>query len=201
MAERSERADAARNRSAILEAADRLFAGREAEDVSIEEIARAAGVGKGTVFHRFGSRSGLIRELIAERSHALEESMRTGPPPLGPGAPPADRLNAFLDAVIEMATRNIALMAAYERSEDGRQEARLYQVWHRHVSGLIATARPDLDAELLGHILLGSLHSDLVLHLLRRGETSRLRSTLHKLVETLLAPRGAEGSSPEVSEP
>ncbi|HEX4213056.1 MAG TPA: helix-turn-helix domain-containing protein [Candidatus Dormibacteraeota bacterium] len=200
MAERIERADAARNRSAILRAAERLFAEREAEGVSIEEIARAAGVGKGTVFHRFGSRSGLIRELLAERSHALEESTRSGPPPLGPGAIPAARLNAFLDAVIAMATRNIALMAAYERSEDGRQEAAMYQTWHRHVSALITSARPDLDAELLAHILLGSLHSDLVLHLLRRGETSRLRSTLHQLVETLLGPGGAAPPSPEVSD-
>lgn len=200
MAERSERADAARNRSAILEAADRLFAERKADRVSIEEIAHAAGVGKGTVFHRFGSRSGLVRDLITERSRALVESIRGGPPPVGPEAPPAERLNAFLDAVIEMATRNIALMAAYERSGDGRQEAALYQIWHRHVSGLIASARPDLDAELLGHILLGSLHSDLVLHLLRRKETSRLRSTLHQLVETLLAPPGVQRPSPEVSE-
>jgi hypothetical protein len=47
-------------------------------------------------------------------------------------------------------------------------------------------ARPDLDAELLGHLLLGSLHSDLVLHLLRRGETERLTATLHELITTLL---------------
>jgi hypothetical protein len=128
-----------------------------------------------------------MRALATERLGALQEAMDSGPPPLGPGAPPRDRLIAFFDAMLEVATRNVALMAAYEHAESGeRQEGLLYQVWHQHVSSLIAQARPDLDAELLGHLLLGSLHSDLVLHLLRRGETQRLTATLHELISTLL---------------
>ncbi|HTZ25092.1 MAG TPA: hypothetical protein VMC83_13965, partial [Streptosporangiaceae bacterium] len=96
-------------------------------------------------------------------------------------------LIAFFDAILDVATRNVALMAAYEQAESGeRQEGLLYQVWHQHVSSLIAQARPDLDAELLGHLLLGSLHSDLVLHLLRRQETERLTATLRELITTLL---------------
>ncbi len=182
-----ERADAARNRAAILAAAERLLSEHGAEHVSIERVAQAAGVGKATVFHRFGSRAGLMRALAMERLGALQEAMRAGPPPLGPGAPPRDRLIAFFDAILEVATRNAALMAAYEHAETGeRQEGLLYQVWHQHVSSLIAQARPDLDAELLGHLLLGSLHSDLVLHLLRRQETQRLTATLHELITTLL---------------
>ena len=182
-----ERADAARNRAAILAAAERLLSKHGPEHVSIEQVARAAGVGKATVFHRFGSRAALMRALAMERLGALQEAMASGPPPLGPGAPPRDRVIAFFDAILGVATRNAALMAAYEHAESGeRQEGLLYQVWHQHVSSLIAQARPDLDAELLGHLLLGSLHSDLVLHLLRRGETERLTATLHELITTLL---------------
>jgi AcrR family transcriptional regulator len=177
-----ERADAARNRAAILAAAEHLLANDP--ETSTEDIARAAGVGKGTVFHRFGSRAGLIRALVEQRGQTVLSAMATGPPPLGPGAPPADRLIAFFDAVIVLATKNIGLMAAYEQAED-RQAGAMYQAWHQHVTALLTESRPDLDGELLAHILLGSLHSDLVLHLLRRKETARLRRTLHQLVSSL----------------
>jgi AcrR family transcriptional regulator len=177
-----ERADAARNRAAILAAAERLLA--DDPEASTEDIARAAGVGKGTVFHRFGSRAGLVRALVEQRGQAVLDAMTGGPPPLGPGAPAAERLGAFFDAVITLATKNIGLMAAYEHTED-RQAGAMYQAWHQHVTALLAESRPDLDGELLAHILLGSLHSDLVVHLLRRGETERLRRTLHQLASSL----------------
>jgi hypothetical protein len=108
-------------------------------------------------------------------------------------------LVAFLDAVIEIATRNIALMAAYEHAMTTQEPAAgtrhtspTYLSWHAHVTALIAEARPDLDAELLGHILLGSLHSDLVRHLLQRGESKRLADTLHRLADTMLTPRSPQ---------
>jgi AcrR family transcriptional regulator len=184
---RHERADAARNRAAILHAAERLLTEHDPDEVSIERVAQAAGVGKGTVFHRFGSRAGLMRALIEDRLRTLQEAIGEGPPPLGPGAPAPERLIAFLEAVVALATRNIGLIAAYEQAAEGaRQEGAMYQGWHQHVRTLIAESDPGLDAELLAHILLGSLHSDLVVHLIRRGETERLTTTLRRLVTTLL---------------
>ena len=64
-----ERADAARNRTRILCAAERLFAERGAGCVSMDEVAEAAGVGKGTLFRRFGSRAALAR-CAAQRARA-----------------------------------------------------------------------------------------------------------------------------------
>jgi AcrR family transcriptional regulator len=189
---RRERADAARNRAAILRAAEQLLVANGPDHVSLERVAQAAGVGKATVFHRFGSRSGLMRALMEDRVRKLTEAIENGPPPLGPGAPATDRLLAFLDAVVDLATRNTALVAAYEKAAEGeRQAGDVYQYWHRHVGGLIAQARPELDAELLAHILLGALHSDLVVHLVRHGDTDRLAATLHELVGSLLTPRSA----------
>lgn len=52
----------------------------------MEQIAAAAGVGKGTVFHRFGSRMNLMHALMVERARALEDAVTAGPPPLGEGA-------------------------------------------------------------------------------------------------------------------
>src|SRR5688572_8574547 len=91
-APRAERADAARNRRRVLETAAGMFAERGVEAVAMDDIARAAGVGKGTLFRRFGDRRGLLRALLDEAERRLQDDVLGGPPPLGPGAPPAERL-------------------------------------------------------------------------------------------------------------
>lgn len=112
--------------------------------------------------------------------------MASGPPSLGPGAPPAARLAAFFDALVGLATRNVKVMAAFEQASTDRLSSPIYVAWHAHVSGLIALASPSLDADLTAHLLLGSLHSDLMLHLLRTGESDRLAAGLRSMVSTLL---------------
>ncbi|MFI2184109.1 TetR/AcrR family transcriptional regulator [Streptomyces tubercidicus] len=191
---RRERADAARNRHAILKATESLLSEHPPEQVSMERIAAAAGVGKGTVFHRFGSRAGLMRELMLERAHALRESVTDGPPPLGPGAPPRQRLLAFLDAVVDVVGRNKGLLAALgqaataprDAQEDSREQHSVYGFWHGHISELITEERSDLDAELLAHILLGALQNGPIVRLLGQGEAQRLAVSLRLLVTGML---------------
>src|SRR5918911_1074262 len=60
------RADAERNRKRILEAADEVFAERGL-DVSLDEIAAAAGVGVGTVYRRFPDKDALIDALFESK--------------------------------------------------------------------------------------------------------------------------------------
>ena len=90
-----ERGDAARNRALLLEAARRLIAERGPDAVTTDDIAAAAGVGKGTLFRRFGSRAGLMLVLLDEDEKAEQHAMMFGPSPLGPGAPPLERLLAL----------------------------------------------------------------------------------------------------------
>jgi AcrR family transcriptional regulator len=187
-----ERADAARNRRAILAATEQLLAARPPQEISMEMIAAAAGVGKGTIFHRFGSRMGLMVELMTDRARALEGAVAGGPPPLGPGAPDRDRLLAFLDAVVDVVARNKHLMAelafpatAHQARPD-RDQHPVYRFWHGHVSGLIAAQKPDADAEMLAHLLLGSLHSELVVAQLTDREQARLTAALHTLACAVL---------------
>ena len=73
-----ERADAARNRRKILEAAQTLFAERGVECVSMDDVARAAHVGKGTLYRRFGDRASLAFALLDERERALQEACIRG---------------------------------------------------------------------------------------------------------------------------
>lgn len=192
---RRERADAARNRRAILAATEVLLLEHRPEEVSMERVAAAAGVGKGTVFHRFGSRMGLMRALMQERAMALHEAVAEGPPPLGPGAPPRERLLAFLDAVVAVVARNKGLLAALGHAVTTAQHAHdeehpVYLFWHGHLSGLIGELRPGADAELIAHVLLSAFSSDAVLRLLERGEGERLADALRQLVTTLVDAPG-----------
>ncbi|MGH3167295.1 MAG: TetR/AcrR family transcriptional regulator [Trebonia sp.] len=203
---RKERADALRNRRAILDATEKLLATHRARDVSMEQVAAEAGVGKGTIFHRFGSRAGLMTALMHERARALSEAMTQGPPPLGPGAPDRERLLAFLDAVIEMVARNKSLLAELAHTPsaepasgrsggqpDGQpdgQPARdegkpVYSFWHGHLSGLLAAQRPDVDADLTAHLILGALHSEPVLARLA-GDSGQVAAALRTMVQALL---------------
>jgi AcrR family transcriptional regulator len=193
----AERADAARNRRAILQATEELLTSVRPEQISMEQVAAAAGVGKGTVFHRFGSRLGLMTELMRERALALQDVIENGPPPLGPGAPAGERLLAFLDAVVGLVARNKGLLAALghavtaaprpDREHDDAHP--VHRAWRAHLQELIATERPDVDAEAAADVLLGALQSDPVLRMFERGEGARVGAIVHELAVALIRPR------------
>jgi AcrR family transcriptional regulator len=91
----AERADAARNRVHLLATARRMLAERGTDKLTMDGLAEQAGLGKGTVFRRFGSRAGIFQALLDDDERAFQEQVLSGPPPLGPGAPPVDRLIAY----------------------------------------------------------------------------------------------------------
>ena len=135
---RRERADAAANRQRILTAAARLFADRGVDAVSMDDVAAAAKVGKGTIFRRFNDKSGLAAALIDDRERRLQERMLTGPPPLGPGAPPAQRLEAFVAAYLAHLRSTLDVVRLSETASPGaRFRIGSYRLWHRHVEHLL----------------------------------------------------------------
>jgi AcrR family transcriptional regulator len=73
--ERPLRSDAERNRRRILEAADEVFAERGL-DVSLDDIAAAAGVGVGTVYRRFPDKDALIDALFEDKIDGIVEIAR-----------------------------------------------------------------------------------------------------------------------------
>lgn len=188
------RQDAARNHRAILLATEQLLSHHRPDEVTIEQVAAAAGVGKGTVFHRFGNRMGLMLALMQERALDLGEAIESGSPPLGPGAPLRDRVLAFLSAIVEVVGRNKGLLAALgaevatmPKPHDGpAREHPVYDAWHTHLSALLAAANPSLDAPVVADLLLAGLHSDPILRLMERGELDRLEQALHALAVGVL---------------
>ncbi len=163
----TERADAARNRRKVLDAAERLFAERGVEQVSMDEIAHAAGVGKGTLYRRFGDRSGLAMAILDANDRELQHEILRGDPPLGPGAPPRERLMAFMDAMIDHLERRGALLVAVGSA---RYRTSVYAAYHLHVAILLREANPDCDAPVLADLVLAPLAPDLYHHLTRNRE-------------------------------
>jgi AcrR family transcriptional regulator len=73
--ERVQRADARRNRKRVLEAARRCMA-RQGLDAQIDEIARLAGVGVGTVYRHFPTKEDLVEALAMARFERLAQLAR-----------------------------------------------------------------------------------------------------------------------------
>lgn len=186
--EAGERADAARNRERILCAARRLFDERGAGCVSMDEVADAAGVGKGTLFRRFGSRASLAAAVLGERERDFQEGFIRGAPPLGPGAPPCERLIAFGEAMLDTLEAHSELLLAAETGP-ARYTHPTYGVHRLHVTLLLRDADPRCDAEMLADALLAALGAELFIHLRRvRGfSLARLKLGWRELVERTLA--------------
>ncbi|WP_329002677.1 TetR/AcrR family transcriptional regulator [Kribbella sp. NBC_00709] len=185
---RPERADARRNRLRVLEAADRLFTEHGVKSVSLDAIAAEAGVGKGTVFRRFGDRAGLAVALLDEREQELQAKILSGPPPLGPGAPPVVRVMAFLDAYLDLLDRHVELFMDSENASDGaRYRIGSYHLWHRHLSHLIEASHAALDADYTAHVLLAPLAADLHNALRAQGfDLDRMKTGLRAVATALL---------------
>jgi AcrR family transcriptional regulator len=107
-----ERRDAARNREALMEAALCLVEQRGVRGVTMDELATRAGVGKGTVFRRFGSREGLMGALLNHSETEWQAAVMGGPPPLGPGADPLQRLLAFGESRMRLNIKHAELIEA-----------------------------------------------------------------------------------------
>ncbi|MGW5075504.1 TetR/AcrR family transcriptional regulator [Rhodococcus sp. NPDC004095] len=163
----AERCDAARNRVLLLDAAALLVAERGADAVTMDAVAARAGVGKGTVFRRFGSRSGLMHALLDHTETELQQAFMFGPPPLGPGAEPLDRLIAFGRARLSMVEVQGDVLRAVETSPELRFGGPARHVSLTHVATLLRQAGTTGDVPLLAHSLLAPLEASLVLHLIR----------------------------------
>src|SRR6516164_7776162 len=182
-----ERADAARNRAAVLQAAAGLFAEHGVAAVSMDQVAAAAGVGKGTVFRRFGDKAGLAVALLDAGERELQEAILRGPPPLGPGAAPAARLAAFTSAYLDYLLQHLELVRMSETAAPGaRYRIGAYRFWHRHVS-ILLNGSPDPDYA--AHAFLAALAAEHVSAVLPELGEARLRDGLARIARS--AARGA----------
>jgi polyketide synthase 12 len=181
-AHRAERADAARNRLHLLAVAREMLAEHGADKLTMDGLAERAGLGKGTVFRRFGTRAGIFQALLDDDETAFQQQVLSGPPPLGPGAEPLDRLIAYGRARVGFLMRNCEIARA---ALDGAQpvpagaQTPLSQVHIRMLLGRLGLGALDLD--LLAVQLTAALDGPLLLYL----SAAELTSADHELGERI----------------
>ena len=163
---RPERADAARNRRLLLATAREMLASQPAAQLTMDGLAERAGLGKGTVFRRFGSRAGIFQALLDDDERDFQAQVLSGSPPLGPGAPPRDRLIAYGRARTDFLTghREIARSAldGRERIPAGSQTP----ISRAHIRFLLGEMRlPGADLDILATQLTAALDGPLLLYL------------------------------------
>ncbi|GAA4291501.1 hypothetical protein GCM10023178_77690 [Actinomadura luteofluorescens] len=132
--------------------------------------------------------------VIDDRERDFQAAFIQGPPPLGPGAAPAERVRAFLHALADRteAQADLLLMAESDPPE-ARFRDGSYRLYHRHLTLLLREVRPDADAAYLADALLAPLAANLFLHQRRaRGmPLDRIKAGLDTLAGALVAPPDA----------
>jgi AcrR family transcriptional regulator len=165
-APRVERADAVRNRLHLLATAREMLAEEGVDKLTMDGLAERAGLGKGTVFRRFGTRAGIFEALMEDAERAFQEQVLSGPPPLGPGAAPLDRLIAYGRARVGFMIEHREITRA---GLDGRQsvpigsEMTLSRMHIRMLLGQIQLGTADRDV--LAVQLTAALDAPLLLYL------------------------------------
>jgi AcrR family transcriptional regulator len=99
------RADARRNRERIVEAARAAFA-EQGRDAQIDDIARRAEVGVGTVYRHFPTKDALISELVSLKLTALRDRARRK---LAAGGDPGEAFRSFLEDQAEVIAKDATL--------------------------------------------------------------------------------------------
>ncbi|WP_433266343.1 TetR/AcrR family transcriptional regulator [Actinosynnema sp. CS-041913] len=190
----NERADAARNRAKILAAAADIVATRGIEGLGMAEVAAASGVGVGTLYRRFGDRSGLAHALIDASEREFQQAFLAGPPPLGPGAPATDRIRAFLHALTDRTLAQLDLLLMAETAGPLARFGGAYDAYHQHLAMLINQARPELDAAFTADALLGPLAANLVSH--RGSAAATIKAGLADLITALFDDQPGRPGAP-----
>lgn len=168
---RRERRDAQRNLERVLSAAHELFAERGA-DVTMEEVARHAGVGVGTIYRRFPSKE----QLLAAVSHAACDDTRAClVAAADAAADPLQKLRALVLAQYRRAADGTALIELRSPAEGqggAAAEQQLYDTLHALLRDVIGEGqrqgllRPG-DASMLAALCLELISPRVFAHLAR----------------------------------
>ena len=193
--EQRERADARRNRERILGAVARLVDERGIDGVSMDDVAAEAGVGKGTLYRRFGDRWTLLRAIIEEPEREFQETVIRGEPPLGPGAPAEERLLAFGAGLLGLLDGHARFILAGDKVITGRYRHPVYAFYRMHVALLLREILgPGTRTEYLVDALLAPLAPEPFIYQ-REGLGMSLQDTIEgwqALAESVIAAAGRD---------
>jgi AcrR family transcriptional regulator len=186
---RSQHAEATRR--AVLDAARALFGRQGYAQTSVDEIADAARVTKGAVYHHFSGKEALFRAVYAEvEAEAQARVVAAG----DPEAPPVDQIvammNAYLDAALDVEIRRITLVDGPAIVGNEPDETAQQQPGYLAVRAFLATSMAsgqliDLDPGTLTD-LVGGLAWVAGLLIARAGDPDATRSSLGQALDAML---------------
>jgi AcrR family transcriptional regulator len=159
------RADAQRNLDRLLEAAGECFA-EQGVDVSIDEIARRAGVGHGTVFRRFPTKDALLAAVLARHIAEMAVSVEAACDERDAG----EAFDRVVRGLAEAYARNHSLVEAMKRCENAPEIDALVDAIGRLLKHAqdVGAVRTDVDAmDVLGLVPAASAYPQIVLDGLR----------------------------------
>jgi AcrR family transcriptional regulator len=188
---RRRRADARTNRARILEVADQVF-GEGGESASTDEVARLAGVGIGTVFRHFPTKSSLLEAVLVRRLNHLREQAES----LADAADRGAAFFGFFAHMVAAAASKIAIAEALvDAGGDPRGEAAQASNDLRRAVGVLlehaqqaGAVRDDIELPELYALLIGTSRAAAFAHL-----DEEVRARTLAIVFDGLAPREASG--------
>jgi AcrR family transcriptional regulator len=193
-----ERADAAANRRLILQTAERLFEEHGVAEVTMADIAAAAGVGKGTLYRRFDNKAELALALLDGQTRDFQNGVLNQLRIYEEqGTPFVDRLDYFLDALVRFTDAHVPLLCVVQSEGmiEDRELSRPYHWQHLTVSALLERAAaaaelpPTLDISYTADALLAPLRADIFRYqrAARGFSIERISSGLRDLLHALRA--------------
>jgi AcrR family transcriptional regulator len=183
---RPARSDAIKNHALLLETAQRLIAEQGLENVSMSDIAEAAGVGKGTLYRNFRNKSDLAHTLLDEeqrdlQTRALRRFQNNGDP--------LEDLRWFLEQVIAFVERNAELLCVAAKEGVTVLDAPPHRWWRQSIRGLLMRIepRPAVDIDYLADMLyvMCEVHTIYFQKQTLGYDTARILRNLNALLDTL----------------
>lgn len=184
----------ATTRAALVEAGRALFSTKGFAEVAVDELARAAGVTRGGLYHQYDGKAGLFAAVLeAVEAEVVARVARAMEGVEDPATRLVVGLDAYLDACAEPAIHRITLVEGPAAlGWDAWRE-----VGHRHGLGLVeeavaAFAPPGAPVAALAHVLMGAL-GEAALFVASSQDPVQARREAHRAVTSLLAGLGRSG--------
>ncbi len=168
---RRERADARANRRLLLAVARQRFAEQGVAATSMQEIARAAGVGQGTLYRHFAHKGALCLALAQDDIAEFQARLGTVIGDRGDGLTPLTRLEVLISERVQLMERHLPLFAAMdEAGTNPRRGDRFrgpFDTWvYEQVVALLTEAAShkevaDLDVAVTADLILATMSAAL----------------------------------------
>lgn len=190
------RGDAAQNRELLLETAVNLFNQHGTQNVTMADIAKAAGVGKGTLYRKFANKAELCYALMDTQLQTFQNGMIGRMRQLAEqGKSPMEMLDQFMDGVVHFTADNLPLLCQVRNGQvktSSDSFSRPHYWMNQTVQGLLSQAvengeiSADLDTQYTADALIAPLDAHILQVHLESGFTrDRISNGLRALAGSL----------------